>query len=124
MAGVALQSYLSSLREMKVWKWERRTRWDENKLEICTSFLVHLNKCAYEISMYAAVLDEMKQDPSSPEALQRLCSYRSANDELRRSHQLVHLAMSHVVITHANEAYTRLRELRELSKTGCRCSYT
>ena len=104
MAGVALQSYLNSQREMKVWKWERRTRWDEKKLEICTGFLVYLNKCAYEISMYAAVLDEMKQDPSSPEALERLSAYRSANDELRRSHQLVRLAMSRVVITHANEA--------------------
>jgi hypothetical protein len=60
LAGVALQSYLSSLREMKAWKWERRTRWDENKFEH-TSFLVHLNKCTYEISMYAAVLDELSK---------------------------------------------------------------
>jgi hypothetical protein len=118
LAGVALQSFINARRENRLWRWQRRTRWDERKLEICAEFLVCLHRVVSEISQYAVDLSERGVDPRDPEAIDRLTKYRAALDDLRPMVQQIRLTMSDLVIKHADSAYQLLKPLYDLACAG------
>jgi hypothetical protein len=78
LAGAALQGFIGSRRDELSWSRLQESRWDERKLEICTNFLVDLHRAAFEISLYAADLDERSLSRDDPQAIARLEDYRSA----------------------------------------------
>jgi hypothetical protein len=102
LAGVALQGVIGGFRERRadVERW--RTRWDENKLETCIGFLLHLGQCAYDISTWA----DLQRGASNlaaddPVVVARLESYRQSAADLRRIMQQLRLVMSDGVFQHA-----------------------
>jgi hypothetical protein len=112
LAGAGLSAWVTARREDRSWSRESQVRWDTEKFEIYTQFLLWLGNSAYLVSRIQVELHDLGQEPSIVQPT--INEFITARNELRRRYQQVLLVASGDVAVQArlaNEGITQLRLL-------------
>ena len=114
LAGAGLSAWVTARREDRSWSRQSQVRWDAEKFEIYTQFLLWLGNAAYLVSQVQVELQDQGQDPSNVQAT--VNEFIDARNELRRRYQQVLLVASVEVTSQARLAYEGIGELRRLGR--------